>query len=145
MLSKKKYLLVAIILLYLPLSLSAQWLETTITVGIDPYALVYNASSNKVYCANNWIDNVTVLDGATNSVITTIAVGIEPCTLVYNPTNNKVYCTNRGSGDVTVIDGEADSVITTIAVSGTPRALVYNINNNRSYCAHGYCFVTVID
>jgi len=71
---------------------NAQWLETTIAVGGGPCALVYNPTNNKVYCANDYSDNVTVIDGATNGVITTIGAGDYPCALVYNPTNNKVYC-----------------------------------------------------
>jgi len=55
---------------------NAQWLETTIAVGHYPYALVYNPTHNKVYCANYGSNNVTVINGATNGVITTIAAGI---------------------------------------------------------------------
>jgi YVTN family beta-propeller protein len=58
---------------------NAQWLETTITVGDFPGALVYNPTNNKVYCANEGSASVTVIDGATNTVITTIGVGNSPC------------------------------------------------------------------
>ncbi|MGB7055948.1 MAG: hypothetical protein WBE28_11580, partial [bacterium] len=92
MVCKQKYALIAaIILLCSPLLVSAQWFETTITVGEVPGPLVYNPTNNKVYCANEGSANVTVIDGATNGVITTIGVGNSPCALVYNPTNNKVY------------------------------------------------------
>ena len=109
-------LLSVVFLLCIPLFVSAQWLETTIAVGNGPYALVYNPTDNKVYSANRWSDDVTVIDGATNAVITTIAVGDAPCALVYNPTDNKVYSADHGSDNVTVIDGAADTMITTIIV-----------------------------
>ncbi|MCK4252183.1 YncE family protein, partial [candidate division WOR-3 bacterium] len=95
---------------------NAQWLETTIAVGDRPCALVYNPTHNKVYCANTWGNDITVIDGATNKVITTIGVGLYPYALVYNPTNNKVYCTNLFNDNVTVIDGATNGVITTITV-----------------------------
>ena len=79
---------IAIMLLSQPLFLSAQWLETTIAAGSSPFALVYNTTNNKVYCANYGSNNVTVIDGATNDVITTIPVGDHPLGLVYNLTNN---------------------------------------------------------
>ena len=149
---KKKYILISVILLlFLPLLVSAQWLEATITVGDHPFASVYNPTNNKLYCtADNPSDygssNVTVIDGATNSVITTIAVGDYPQALVYNPTNNKVYCANYGSSNVTVIDGATNSVITTIAVGSGPWALVYNPTNNKVYCVNRFSDnVTVID
>ncbi len=62
--------------------------------GDGPCALCYNPTNNKVYCANDGSDSVTVIDGATNSVIATVAVGDWPCALCYNPTDNKVYCAN---------------------------------------------------
>jgi YVTN family beta-propeller protein len=66
----------------------------TIQVGDGPWALVWNSTNNKVYCANWGSDNVSVIDGATNQVIATIQVGRYPCALVWNSTNNKVYCAN---------------------------------------------------
>ena len=94
----------------------SQWLETTILVDSGPYALVWNSVNNKVYCANEYNANVTVIDGTNNSVITTIPVGNDHYALVWNSANNKVYCANVGSANVTVIDGANDSIITTIPV-----------------------------
>jgi YVTN family beta-propeller protein len=79
---------------------------------------------------------VTVIDGATNSVITTITVGNNPDALVYNSINNKVYCANAGSNNVTVIDGVTNSVITTIPVGSWPRAFAWNPVQNRTYVAN---------
>ncbi|MCK4322561.1 T9SS type A sorting domain-containing protein [candidate division WOR-3 bacterium] len=108
--------------------------------------MVYNPTNNKVYCANAWDTNVTVIDGATNAIITAITVGDGPCALVYNPTNNKVYCANYGSDNVAVIDGATNAVITTITVGDYPGALVYNPTNNDVYCANESSDnVTVID
>jgi YVTN family beta-propeller protein len=76
--SQKHVFLTVLLLLFIPLLLSAQWLETTIAVGDGPFALVHNPTNNKIYCANSGSDNVTVIDGATNAVITTIGVGAYP-------------------------------------------------------------------
>ncbi|MDI6765617.1 MAG: beta-propeller fold lactonase family protein [Bacteroidota bacterium] len=108
-------------------------------------ALCWNPTNNKVYSANYYSDNITVIDGATNAVITSIPVGGGPYALAYNPTNNKVYCAKWYHNAVTVIDGEDNSVITTVPVGEGPRALVYNPTNNKVYCANYYGNVTVID
>jgi YVTN family beta-propeller protein len=130
----------------LPAPLYCQWLEETIPVGDNPRPLVYNSTDNKVYCANLYSNNVTVIDGETDSVITTITVGIQPYALVYNSTNNKVYCANQSSNNVTVIDGTSDSVIATITVGGWPYALFYNSMNKKVYCANSTSDnVTIID
>ena len=112
--------------------LSAQWLETTIPVGNNPWTLVYNSLNNKVYCANLFSNNVTVIDKY-NSVIKIIPVGEKPRAFAYNSLNKKVYCANYISGNVTVIDGITDSVIKTVPVLTLPLALDYNSLNNKVY------------
>ena len=82
---------------------NAQWIDTTIAVGDGPCALVYNPINNKVYCANNLSDDVTVIDGATNAVITTIAVGNYPVVFTWNSDQNRTYVANWESDNVSVI------------------------------------------
>jgi YVTN family beta-propeller protein len=72
-------------------------------VGSGPCALVWNSTNNKVYCANLWRDNVTVIDGATNQVIRTIQVGDEPCAFAWNSIQNRTYVANYGSSSISVI------------------------------------------
>jgi YVTN family beta-propeller protein len=83
--------------------LSAQWLEETIPVGDYPWGLVYNSTNNKVYCANDFSYDVTVINGATNSVITTIPVGDGPDAFAWNPIQNRTYVANYWSNTVSVI------------------------------------------
>jgi YVTN family beta-propeller protein len=116
---------------------------TTVSVGHLPEALIWNSTSNKVYCANRGglfdLDStITIIDGSADSVITTVRVGINPHALVWNSTNNKVYCANNNSNSnsVTIIDGLTDSVITTITVGNNPNSLVYNPINNKVFCTN---------
>lgn len=138
----------AIMILILPIFANAQWLETTITVGSEPVALVYNPIENKIYCANEHSDDVTVIDGASNSVIATIA-GYDwdgPHALICNTTNNKVYCANRYSDDIGIIDGASNTFQGNIAVGYDPIAMTYNSANNKIYCANvSSADITVID
>ena len=64
--------------------------------------------NKKVYCANGESDNVTVIDGATDSVITTITVGGGPSAFAWNPIQNRTYVANYWSNTVSVI---RDSII----------------------------------
>jgi len=75
----------------------------TVAVGDGPYALCYNPTNNKVYCANMSSANVTVVDGATNGVITTIPVGREPFDFCHNPAQNRVYVANRYGSSISVL------------------------------------------
>jgi YVTN family beta-propeller protein len=112
----------------------------------SPAVLCYNPTNNKVYCANLYSNNVTVIDGATNGVLATVVTGGGPAALCYNPTDNKVYSANSGSNDATVIDGATDSVVATVAAGNAPRALCYDSTYNRVYCANDSSDdITVID
>jgi YVTN family beta-propeller protein len=102
-------------------------------VGTSPCALCYNPTNNKVYCANRYSDNMTVIDGATNSVIATVAAGDRPRALCYNPTDNKVYCSNSGVANVTVTDGATNSVVATVGVGDWPFDFCHNPIQNRVY------------
>ncbi len=135
---KMSFLSLMIIFLLLATISYGQWLETTIPVGSNPYALVYNPTNNKIYSANWGSYSVSVIDGETNSVITTIPLENAPRTLVYNPTNNKVYTANYYDNSVTVIDGETDNVTTEIPVGTFPCAFAYNLTYNKVYCANYY-------
>jgi YVTN family beta-propeller protein len=107
--------------------------------------LCYNPTNNKVYCANYGGNNVSVIDGASDSVLATVAAGSEPCALCYNPTNDKTYCANTG-GNVTVIDGSSDSVLANVVAGSEPLALCCNPTNNKVYCVNEFSDdVTVID
>jgi YVTN family beta-propeller protein len=77
---------------------------------------------------------MTVIDGATDSVIDILGVGICPIALCYNPTNNKVYCANNHTHNVTVVDGETNGILATVWADSFPTDLCYNQIDNKVYC-----------
>jgi len=108
----------------------------TVTVGSRPYALCYNPTSNKVYCANAHGGSVTVIDGQTNGVIATLTAGNYPCALCCDTQNNTVYCANYNGGNVTVISGATNAVVATIGVGDGPSDFAWNPLQNRVYVAN---------
>jgi YVTN family beta-propeller protein len=104
-----------------------------------PIALAVNPTTNKVYVANLDGNNVTVIDGATNSVVTTIidpnALG--PIAVAINPTTNTIYVANSQSNNLTVIDGTTDSVRATISVGTSPLGVDVDPQTNFIYVANG--------
>jgi YVTN family beta-propeller protein len=106
-----------------------------------PCALCYNPQGNKIYCANYVGGNVTVIDGASDSVVATVAADSQPSALCYDRQDNMVYCANAGTHEfpdstVTVIDGATNEVDTTIVVGLEPRALACNPTQGRVYVAN---------
>lgn len=94
------------------------------------------SSVNQIYVANSNSNNVSVIDGKTNTIIGTVTVGSGPLSVGVNPTTNRIYVANFGSNNVTVIDGNTNAVITIITVSTNPRGVGVNPITNRIYVAN---------
>lgn len=60
---------------------------------------------NRIYVANYSDNNVSVIDGSTNTVIATVPVGFTPLSIGVNPLTNGVYVANGTDDNVSVICG----------------------------------------
>jgi YVTN family beta-propeller protein len=115
-----------------------------VRLGTSPWALAWNATSNKLYSINYNRNSfyqagegsISIIDGINQVPLTTLTVGSHPSGVVWNSTNNTVYCANRGSDNVSVIDGISNQIIDTIAVGGQPNAILWNANGNKIYTAN---------
>src|SRR5260370_13795952 len=107
----------------------AQSVTATVAAGTNPLRIAVNPVTNKIYVANQNSNNVTVIDGATNST-TTVPVGGGPTAVAVNPVSNKIYVVNIGN--VTVIDGVTNST-TTVAAGGGPTPVAENPDTNTMY------------
>ena len=81
----------------------SQWLETTILVDDYPWDLVYNSLNNKVYCANDGSNDVTVIDCAV--VRYSLPKAGQVVLKLYNVTGNliKTYTNSSPSKDGLVL------------------------------------------
>lgn len=124
--------------------------NTTRTVAAlkHPFALAVNPVTNRIYITNN--DNtITIIDGATDSIIKTLVVGSDNSAfkqaLVVNTVTNKIYVINENNDTVTIIDGATNNT-STLTTRVTPRAVALNEKTNKIYVAnYGSNNVTVID
>lgn len=111
-----------------------------------PIALAVNQNTNTIYTANKGSLDVTVMDGATDTVKATIGAGTYPSAIAANPDTNKVYVTNQQDKTVMVIDGATNKVIATLPTGTYPVDLVVNRASNIVYVANNSSKnVTVID
>lgn len=89
----------------------------------SPFGVAANPVTNKVYVANagccaNLGRNVSVIDGATDTVIATIDFGLKvnPIGVAVNPATNKIYVGDLGPSapfgkTVSIIDGSTDTIV----------------------------------
>ena len=80
----------------------------------QPYAVADNATTDKIYVSNSTANTVTVVDGASNTIVTAIPVGKEPTDIGVNAVTNMLYVGNVDDPSVMVIDGSSNKVIATL-------------------------------
>jgi DNA-binding beta-propeller fold protein YncE len=137
---------IVIILVLLVEFASGQYLETTIDIGFSGWDLLWNPTSNKLYCVDDIEGQLVIVDGHTNQLIKTLSIGGELHSLGWNSRENKVYCSSGVGYSVYVIDGVGDTVLKTLNVSPSPSSMVYVDAVNKVYVRGDmYGVVTVVD
>ena len=108
---------------------------TTVAAGGNPIAVAVNPVTNKIYVANLTSDNVTVIDGATNTPATiSLPAGSQPFAVEVNPVTDMIYVINSGNSTVTVIDGTTNKTSTVALSSGSvPLGVGLNPVTNQIY------------
>jgi YVTN family beta-propeller protein len=119
-------------------------------VGIGPYGVEVNPTTNRIYVASFNAGTVSVINGATDGVIATVPVGVGPMGLAVNSVTNRIYVPNNGATKngttISVIDGATNAVISTITVAAGPRYVAINEATNTIYVTHsGVATVTIIN
>jgi YVTN family beta-propeller protein len=117
---------------------------TPVTVGMYPRGVAVSRDGSRVYVANALSQNVSVIDGATNTQVATVT-GFRgfPWGLTVSPVSNRLYVTNvygsyAGDDDVKVIDTSTNQVVAGAGVSGLgglPMGIAVSPDGTRLYAA----------
>lgn len=118
--------------------------STTINVGKNPVSLAIDELNNKIYVANFDSNDVTLIDGATNTVTSTIPVGKEPSNIAINKTNKTVYVISRDiSKELTLID--SNNSTTTLNTNISPNNIFIDEADNKVYLSSLSAGIAIID
>lgn len=93
-------------------------------------------NGNFAYFANSGLDNVSVLNTATNTIVANVPVGNSPYGIAITPNGSFVYVTNTGSDNVSVINTNTNTVVATIPVGDAPVGIAITPNGNFAYVAN---------
>jgi YVTN family beta-propeller protein len=111
----------------------------SISVGSGPYGIAYDDAHDHIYVANDYSDNVTVINGSTNTVLRSIAVGGHPIAVAYDSAKDYVYVVNSGNGsgagNLTVVNATNYGIVTNVTVGQGASAIAYD-------GAQGLLFIT---
>ena len=103
-----------------------------------PWGIAYDPSNGYIYVTDAGSDTVSVINGATNTVIATIPVGSGPEGIAYDPSNGYIYVANFFSDTVSVINGATNTVIANITVGLWPWGVAYDPSNGYIYVTNFY-------
>jgi YVTN family beta-propeller protein len=117
----------------------------TVTTGEIPCALAVESGSGRVFVANYASGNVTVIDGASDSVLVTIKVGAHPQAIDVDSSNHQVYVVSTQAGATTVVDGTNNSVLGTMKTGKGPFAIAVNPKSHTAVALGLDGGLTVID
>ncbi|HEY1679834.1 MAG TPA: hypothetical protein VGG04_19110 [Candidatus Sulfotelmatobacter sp.] len=114
--------------------------STIIPVGTVPERVAVNQITNRIYVANLNSNNVSVIDGNSDTVIATVSVGNGPSDIGINTVTNMIYVSNSGANTVSVVDGGSNTVVATISGLSFPIRVsvnavtnqVFVVNNNKN-------------
>jgi YVTN family beta-propeller protein len=109
----------------------------TIPVGSSPFGVTVSPDGSRVYVANRFTNNVSVINAATNSVLINIPVGGVAVGVALTPDGNTLYVTNSNiNGTVSVINTVTNLVLSTVIVGSAPTGLAMSHDGARVYVAN---------
>ncbi|HTH64466.1 MAG TPA: invasin domain 3-containing protein [Gemmatimonadales bacterium] len=109
-----------------------------IPVGSFPIAVAVNPLTNRVYVVNQSSNDVSVINGSTQTVITTVTTFYNEASLAVDAVNNKVYVGVSGLSYLLVIDGQTDvfqSVLSLSPFSNTEFGVAFDAGNKKVWSA----------
>jgi YVTN family beta-propeller protein len=106
-----------------------------VNVSDGPVDIAANPVTNFIYVGRtvHFGGQISVIDGATNSVSTIGGLGAHPISLAVNATTNRIYVANQLSDSVSVIDGATNTVVSTIGGFASPVGVAVNPVTNLVY------------
>jgi YVTN family beta-propeller protein len=113
----------------------------TIQVGSSPDGITYDGESDYIYAANSGTHTLSVISGATNTVVGTIAYGDWfPYWVAYGSKSGDVYVADYGSADVYVVSGYTNKVVSKINMPSSTVEMSYDSGNDDAYATAG-CYI----
>ncbi|HEX7319549.1 MAG TPA: T9SS type A sorting domain-containing protein [bacterium] len=107
----------------------------TITIGPNPYYVIYHPNNNMIYCGSQSASLIKVVSGSTDSVTAAIG-GINGAgSMVSDTIFNRIYCCHSGDS-VAVINGATNAITKNIGVGKNPEGLAFDPLYNRVFVAN---------
>jgi YVTN family beta-propeller protein len=109
---------------------------STITVGVDPAAVVVAPDGSRAYVANASSATVSVINTASGSVVASYRVGGNPTAIATSPDGTRLYVTSAWTDSLTALDAATGHVLGRVVTGQAPDAVVVSPDGARVYVAN---------
>jgi YVTN family beta-propeller protein len=111
----------------------------TISVGASPSGMAFDQNNSEVYVADSGSNQLSIIDGATNSLLRNVALGAgsSPWGVTYDSSNSFVYITEPNTNSISVLDTTTNAAVAQIYVGPEPLGTAFFAPNNSVYVASG--------
>lgn len=103
-------------------------------IGGDPRGMAVDSAIERIYVANSWSNDVSVVDGRSLRVITTMPVGLRPLAVAVDA-EHRVYVVSSESDNVTMIDGQTLRMLGVVPLAMLPSGMAVHPVTGRLYVA----------
>ena len=118
--------------------------QGAIPAGNTSTAIAINPATNSIYVANEFSNDVTVIDASTHAT-RSVAVGSRPRDIAVNTRTNRIYVNTTGDSSLAVIDG-ATLGVTRLPLGSTGPVSVNEVTNKVYVARSGHTDeVTIVD
>lgn len=107
-----------------------------VRLGGDPHGAVITAAGDRVYVANSYTNNISVIDLHNLSPVATITVGLSPKDLALDESAQRLYVANADSDSIHIVNTATNSVLKTIPLSLLPTAMASSKANRVAFVAN---------
>jgi len=108
--------------------------NTTIPVGVVPSFIAFNPSGTTAYVANQFSDNIGIIDVASNTQTTTIPVTGDPLPVAVAPDGGTLFTTTNAN-QLFKIDLATNTVVGSLPLPATSHHLLVHPNDTLLYVA----------
>jgi YVTN family beta-propeller protein len=102
-----------------------------------PAGLAYDALDDRVYVANYYSSNVTIMNALTGALVGWAPVGSHPLGAVDDPDTDQIFVENTYEDFVTILDGATGALVAQPVTGLAPVEAAYDSYNQDVYVANG--------
>jgi len=105
---------------------------SNLAVGFDPDSVTYASDSDRIYVADGYPYNVSVINASSNTVIGSITAAAGPIGIAYDNASARVYLA-ESAGNVAVINQTQETISQFISLDPGPQGVAWDPATNNMY------------